>query len=171
MSVVAGKKQGKTLQMAADTLCTLPEAANIQRLDSKKLFVSDLQRSKILWGSVGEFVGKQSFLKFLDIYSREVSFETNEHVDNSLRRFQQFLKETDRTCDGTMFMLGCRAGLFTYQSDGELNRYKDFTAMGAGGKVAYTALHLGHEPQEAVQAAIDLETKCGGKVHAYKIRL
>lgn len=180
MSVVAAKYvKSNTIMISSDSYCTLTNQS-IKRNDSEKLFLFKFKctRNKtsstqdFLWGSVGDFTDKWAFYEFLMQREYVPLLSSRKDLFKLMREFRSWRKENLIEAENTTaFLLVCEGGIFVYFPDGELSEYSDFTALGAGGDVAYALMYAGKTPKEAIEICCETVPHVGKPVDTFEFKI
>lgn len=159
MSVIACRVYDDRIELASDSIRV---SGWSQRTDSKTTKLARI--GDVIVGGAG--MASENGLIQLYLQTHRPSEPTIEAVLTLLGEFADWkLKKTNNaTLENTfIFAFGGKAFCTNSYYVDEITNYY---AVGAGEDHATTALHLGHRPVEAVQAAIDLSVFCAGPIHA-----
>lgn len=160
MSVVAAKYVADNeIEIASDSFCT--QYGGVKRTDSKKLFKIEVKDEHFFIGSVGDFNGKFAFSDFIAVEHEHNHYNKLENRYKAVKlmgKYRKWLSENHYPMDkwNTSFLVVCRSGLYRYMHDGELHRFHDYVAIGAGGQVATALMSEGYSPRSAVHVCCNV---------------
>lgn len=164
MSVVAAKVYKDKIVIAADTQTTWGQA--IQSSANAKLF--KIKRNFII-GSVGDALEGQFMRLFCDSHFPKSSKE-HDIVEFMVEFWAWCTKKKDSYKPSGWFLIAFDGKLFSVTSGLDVT-YHDYWAIGSGWEYARAALHIGHDPVEAVKVACDLTIYCGEPIESYEVKI
>jgi len=174
MTVIAFKKEGNKIHVAADTLVT-------QGFDVVS-YTNKIIKHSNDWavGFAGDASIGQIFLTYSKYYMPgEDKSEGDEplfHIVNYINGFVSYINNSpmfptqDQSKeDGYDFVMFYKGHIFTYSSNGELSEINYPFAIGIGQSFAIVAMRLGHTAKEAVEIAIKNNIACGGDIDEFTV--
>lgn len=146
MSVVAAKVYNNNIQMSADSILT-----NGWEKDPNTNFTKIISLNDMIVGSVGN--ADECSLMWLYMENHQPLNATEREILNYFTEFGKWKGDIANTRDiKNSYLMAFGGHLF--QICGYLVReIKDYYAIGAGAPYALTALHLGHDSEEAVKVS------------------
>lgn len=163
MSIIACKVYPDRIELASDSIRV---SGWSQRTDSKTTKLARI--GDVIVGGAG--LASENGLFQLYLKTHRPSAPTIDAVLTLLSEFADWKlsKTTDASLENTFILAFGGKAFIT--SGYFVDEIANFYAVGAGEDQATTALHLGHSPVEAVQAAIDLSVYCEGPIHTQVLR-
>lgn len=160
MTVIAARKYADRIDFAADSQTNCGDS----RVTSKQHSTQKIwQYNGLTVGGAGSAAESQLF-RFFCRSHKPAGCGALEIMD-LMWEFREWVSKKSESVDfDNQYLIAFGDRLFEVGSDVEVFEVPEFAAVGSGGQIAVTAMHLGRDPIIACETAIEIDCFCGPPV-------